>query len=152
VAVILAWALKRSAVARLRQAAAAETVGAEAMLGVQVEYAIPAEPMDECVFGTPVRSTRASMVAERLTVYREVVPLEIRVRVHSSGEDVEGVERRLGDLASAVASALTDAPLFGQGGFDLTSVAADPTALAPAPEPSVTANVSLIFTAQIATV
>jgi hypothetical protein len=151
-AAILAWALKRSAIARLRMYAAEEYPDAEALVGVQVEYFLPAEPADDCVFANPVRMTRTSTVAERHTVYREVVPLEIRVRCRQSGEDVEAVERRVGDLASAVATALTQAPLIGQGSFELTSMTADPTAVAPAPEPSVTSNVSLIFTAQIVTV
>jgi hypothetical protein len=158
--IILAWPLKRSAIARL-QAIAAGTqpppAGAELLVSappghpVQVEYVLPAEPDRICVFGTPLSSSRREGTAEQAGFQIEMVRLEIRVRVYDPGEDLDQVDKTLGDMCTAVATAITSVPLAGMGRIFLSGVSQDPTAIAPSPEPSVTGNASLTFTAELVT-
>lgn len=163
--VVLAWPLKRSAIARLKAIAAgtqpppmgAELLVATAVRPVEVSHVLPAEPDRICVFGTPLSGSRREASGERQSgplvtaVQVESVRLEIRVRVYEPGEDVEGVDRTLGDMMSAVASALLSTPLFEQGRMYLSGFSQDPTALRASPEPSVTGNASLTFTAELVT-
>jgi hypothetical protein len=167
-AVVMAWPLKRSAIARLSKIAdgsASVPMGAERLVSstdrpVQVAMYLPAEPDRICVFGTPLSASRreASGESPRYTgnvlvtgVQIETVRLEIRVRVYEPGEDYDSVDQTLGDVCSAVASAILSAPLMEQGSIYLSGVTQDPTALAPSPEPSVTGNAALVFTAQVVT-
>jgi hypothetical protein len=164
----MAWPLKRSAFARLGLIAngtQAPVSGAELLVSstarpVQVSPFLPAEPDRICVFGTPLSASRREASGESpryfggvmvSAVQVEVVRLEVRVRVYEPGEDVEGVDRTLGDMCSAVATALLSQPLMDQGRLYLSGITQDPTALAPAPEPSVTGNASLVFTAEVVT-
>jgi hypothetical protein len=174
VAVIIAWPLKRSALARL--AAFADGTkpiphGLEVLLAplvstsdvpVEVSYAIPDEPDRVCVYGTPLRASRAERTAEAgggyatnsgmQAVVAETVTLELRARVYEPGDNIEGVDRLLGDVCQAVATALTYERLFAQGAMALTSVTQDPTAVSPSPDPYVIGNALLTFTAQVVTV
>lgn len=165
---VMAWPLKRSAFARLKLIAAGTQPppqGAELLVSsvdrpVQVEQFLPAEPDRICVFGAPLSASRreASGESPRYAgnvmvsgLQIETVRLEIRVRVYEPGEDVDGVDRTLGDMCSAVATAILSSPLIEQGRLYLSGVTQDPTALAPPPEPSVTGNGSLTFTAEVIT-
>jgi hypothetical protein len=167
--VIMAWPLKRSAFARMQKIAAGTVPapgGAELLVSttdrpVQVELYLPAEPDRICVFGTPLSASRREFTGETargawannmIAVGQvETVRLEVRVRVYEPGEDFESVDKTLGDMCSAVATAVLTAPLFEQGRIYLSGVSQDPTALAPSPEPSVTGNASLVFTAEVIT-
>jgi hypothetical protein len=168
VTVVMAWPLKRSAFARLAQIAAGERpapLGAEALVSaplrpVQVELFLPAEPDRICVFGTPLSFSRREFTGESgrgtlpglMAVGQvESVRLEVRVRVYEPGEDFESVDRTVGDVCSAVASAVLSEPLFEQGRIYLSGGSQDPTAMAPAPEPSVTGNALIVFTAEVIT-
>lgn len=166
---VMAWPLKRSAFARLGMIAAGEQappLGAELLVSdpplrpVQVELFLPAEPDRVCVFGTPLSFSRREITAESrqaalsgLVAIGQVesVRLEVRIRVYEPGEDFDKVDRAVGDMCSAVATALLSVPLFEQGRMYLSGGTQDPTAMAPAPEPSVTGNASLVFTAEVIT-
>jgi hypothetical protein len=167
--VVMAWPLKRSAFARLSAIAGGTSpppMGAEGLVShppdrvVEVSQYLPAEPERICVFGTPLSASRRESSGESPRyagniivsgVQVETVRLEVRVRVYEPGEDFDSVDRTLGDMCSAVATALLSSPLFEQGRMYLSGISQDPTALAPAPEPSVTGNASLVFTAEVIT-
>lgn len=161
---IAAWPLKRSIIARLAAHAAGTNppppgaellaTGDPAYSAVQVGTMLPAEPDRLCVFGAPLRLSRSEMTAEVNRqgggLVDETVIVEIRVRVFQPGEDVDGVDRMLGDLVQAVAVAvLNGAPFIGQGRIGLSSITQDPTAYVPNPEPSLTAYASMIFSADV---
>lgn len=171
---MVAWPLKRSVFARLSAITTGDMVppaGAEllatgdpAYSTVQVSYFLPAEPDRLCVFGTPLRGSRAPLTAETYTpvtasvpiaatgATAETVQLEIRCRVYSPGEDTDGVDRMVGDLAQAVTAAVVGGPaLFLQGSVALSTYTQELTAIVPSPEPSVTGAVSLLFTAVVVT-
>lgn len=173
-ALMVAWPLKRSVLARLAGIAAGTTAppaGAEliatgdsAFSTVQVSNFLPAEPDRMCVYGGPVRATRTALTAEVNTpvgptvaiapggAVLESVVLELRCRVFTPGEDIDTVDQLLGRLAQAVATAVVDGPaFFAQGAMSLTAYVQDLTAVAPNPEPSVTGMVSLAFTADVVT-
>lgn len=166
--VVMAWPLKRSAFAYLEKIAGGDTPpppGAELLVStadrpVQVARYLPGEPDRICVFGTPLSASRREFTGESATGswanivaagQVESVRLEIRVRVYEPGEDFDSVDKTLGDTCSAVASAILAAPLLAQGRIYLSGVSQDPTALAPSPEPSVTGNASIVFTAEVIT-
>jgi hypothetical protein len=167
VTVILAWALKRSAVARLQGIASGFLpcpAGAEALLGddVQVSYMLPAEPDRVCVHGTPVRSSRLRATEER-SVTTETVTLELRIRVYQPGGDTDDpddssmmmdVALTTSRIANAVAVALLDGdPLTPRnlGSLDLTEAFEWPTAVMGHPEPAALGLSSLIFQAGLVT-
>jgi hypothetical protein len=167
-AVVMAWPLKRSAFARLAKIAdgsASPPMGAEGLVStadrpIEVSLFLPAEPDRICVFGTPLASSRREATGESsryaantivTAVQVETVRLEIRIRVYEPGEDVASVDQTLGDMCSAVATAILSSQLVEQGRIYLSGVTQDPTALAPSPEPSVTGNASLVFTAELVT-
>lgn len=154
---ILAWPIKRLALARLRSIADGDIVapiGTELLVStasrpVEIAHFEPAEmPERICVYGMPIRSAVREVTAESPTVLTQTPTLELRVRMFQPGEDREGVDQALGDLCSAVASALVDAPLWPTGRLWLSSYAQDAQDLAPNPEPSVTATAALVFTAE----
>jgi hypothetical protein len=168
-AVVMAWPLKRSAFSRLAKVAngtASVPMGAELLVSsadrpVQVELFLPAEPDRICVFGTPLSASRRESSGESpryagnvmvSAIQVETIRLEVRVRVFEPGEDFDSVDKTLGDMCSAVATALLSAPLMEQGRMYLSGITQDPTAIAPTPEPSVTGNASLVFTAEVITV
>ncbi len=164
---VMSWPLKRSAFARLAKVAAgleAPVMGAEAMVSappdrmVEVAQFLPAEPERICVFGTALSMSRREITGESrpgTIAYPggagqvETVRLEVRVRVFEPGEDVDSVDKTLGDICSAVATTILAKPLFEQGRIYLSGMVQDPTALATLPEPSVTGNASLVFTAEV---
>lgn len=172
VATILSWALKRSVISRMQRLASGELTpwaGTELFAAghpeftqpVQVSYFLPGEPDRLCVYGTSVRAARRQATAEGTAVlatgrtfgmYVETSTLELRVRCHSPGEDVEGVDAMTSRLAQAVTSAVMEGPqLFEMGTVNLTAINQDPTTIAPLPEPSVITNVSLVFTVEVIT-
>jgi hypothetical protein len=160
VTVILAFALKRSVMARLQQInrlTIPAPAGTEALTGdgVQVNPILPANPDRICVYGTPVRSTREYSTAERVTV-TEQVTCEIRVRVYRPGQDddddVSDIDLALGQQINAVAVAILDGNpivLPSMGALNLSEVLQWPTALSSTPEPAVMGLASIIFTAEL---
>lgn len=157
--ILMAWPLKRSAIARLK-AYADGTYPAPPnitpLVGVQVGFVLPANPDRVCVYGTPVNSTRRYATEERgLSV--ESVRMEIRVRVYQPGEadeDIGDVDTLTGQLCQAVASALIDyEPVVDQtmGTMTVAQVIQWPTAVTPFPEPSVTGLASVLFQADVIT-
>lgn len=164
--VVLAWPLKRSAFSRLAQIADGRKTpypGTEGLVStterpVQVSLFLPAEPDRICVFGTPLSFSRREITGESAqgnwpggiaVGVVEVVRLEVRVRVYEPGEDFDAVDRTLGDVCSAVTTAVLAEPLVHQGRIFLSGGTQDPTAMAPSPEPSVTGNAVMVFTAEL---
>lgn len=155
---LLLFALKRVALARLQAVQSGDTViaGTDALLGPDVQIApiMPADPDRIVVYFAPIRSTRAQKTAENGVVF-ESIPLEIRVRVYSPGEDDEdasSVEKTLDDMCNAVARALLDgAPLASMGNLNLANVSQWPSAVTPAPEPSITGLASVYLQADLVT-
>ncbi len=168
--VIASWALKRSVIGRLRNLASGALTpyaGTDILAEghpefggpVQIAYYLPAAPDRLCVYGTSMRAGRQPITGEGSGLYAtgqafgmsvETVSLELRVRCHSPGDDVEAVDAVSSRLCQAVASAVLDGPaLFQQGTMILQTINQDPTILAPQPEPSVITNVSLLFTAGV---
>lgn len=158
---ILAWALKRSAFARLQQIVEGTIPpppGTELLTasGVQAEVILPASPDRICVYGTPIRSTRRQATAEN-TNSIESVTLEIRLRIYQPGEqdeDVGDVDRLTEGMCNAVATALIDGhPIVDQrfGNLNLSTVTQWPTAVTPMPEAYVMGLASIIFAADLVT-
>lgn len=162
----MAWPLKRSAFALLAKVAAGTTPppnGAEALVSttdrpVEVSLFLPAEPDRICVYGTPLSFSRREGSGESArpgfaSVQFEIVRLEVRVRVYEPGEDFESVDKTVGDMCSAVASAILGTRLIAENGgrIYLSGGTQDPTAMAPNPEPSVTGNALVVFTAELVT-
>lgn len=166
-AAVLAWPLKRSVFARLAKIAdgtAAPPAGAEALVStperpVGVSLFLPAEPERICVYGTPLSFSRREASGDTArpgiaSVQFEIVRLEVRVRVYEPGEDFEPVDKTVGDMCSAVASAVLgtgDLLPPNSGRVYLSGGTQDPTAMAGAPEPSVTGNALVVFTAELVT-
>jgi hypothetical protein len=165
---VMSWPLKRSAFGRLARISAGmdpPPYGAELLVStadrpVEVSLFLPAEPERICVFGTPLSFSRREASGESAQwagntiisgIEVETVRLEVRVRVYEPGEDFDSVDRTLGDMCSAVVSALKSAPLADRTNLYLSGGSQDPTAMAPAPEPSVTGNAVLVFTGEVIT-
>ncbi len=155
---IMSWPLKRVAIARLRGIAdgtlpplpnTTALVSTDAR-PVDVLYFLTAEPARACVYGMPVRSAAREITAEYPTEITQTFTLELRARIFDPGEDREGVDTALGNLCDAVVAALLYAPtpLWASGRVWLTSVVAAPQDVAGLPEPSVTAEASMLFSAE----
>lgn len=153
---LLAWPIKRLAIASLAAIADGTDpppVGAEPLVSaagrpVEVSHFLPANPERVCVYGTPVRIVAREATAEDPSVTGQVALIELRVRIYEPGEDQSGVDQQLGDMCTAVATALLSAPVFEGGRIWLSAIAQDPQELSPNPEPSVTAVASLVFSAE----
>lgn len=157
--VVLAWPLKRSAIARLQQYADQKIpapASVAAIVGAQVATTFPADPDRQCVYAASVTSTRRLASGEG-TLSVETVRLEIRVRVYVPGEgdaDIGDVDTAVGNLCQAVASALIDyEPVVDKtmGTLQLYQIVQWPTAVTPYPEPSATGMASVYFQADVIT-
>ncbi len=155
---IMSWPLKRVALARLRGIAdgslpplpnTTALVSTDAR-PVDVLHFLTIEPARVCVYGMPVRSVAREITAEMPTEVTQTFTLELRARIFEPGEDREGVDQALGNLCDAVVAALLypAAPLWAAGRVWLASVVAAPQEVAGAPEPSITAEASLLFSAE----
>jgi hypothetical protein len=156
---VLAWPLKRSAIARLQMYADQTIPAPDALLplvGVQVSPIFPANPDRVVVYGTPIISNRVLSTAEHTTSTEQVL-LELVCRVFQPGDadvDAIDVDRTLGYLVEAVAAALLDfEPIVDRqfGTISLSRVQQALTAVVSNPEPSVTASASIMFTADMVT-
>lgn len=166
--IILGWPLKRSVFARLTaisDGSRSPYPGSELLVAdgeswpVQVATALPAEPDRVCIFGGPLSGSRREItgesaqgqgLAQAVAVGEaEQIRLEIRVRVYQPGEDFDDVDRQLGDVMSAVHTAVTAEPFFDQGRIYLSGYSQDPTAIRGAPEPSVIGNAVLVYLAEV---
>lgn len=153
---IIAWPLKRLAVARLKAIADGTEpppTGAELLLStaarpVEVAFSLPSEPERVSVYGIPLRSAFDELTAESPSTFGEVALIGFRVRVFEPGEDEMSVDQQLGDMCTAVVTALLTVPLAATIRVWLTAMQQDPTVLTPGPEPSVAGAASLIFSAQ----
>jgi hypothetical protein len=152
VATLIAWAAKRSVVARIK-AWADQAVQGDALYGVEVHYALPPNPDRVCVYAGRVRSSRTQASGEHAVLFREDVALDVRVRVQEPGGDVESAERAAEGICAAVASAVSAEPrIVGSGGS--VAVAAtdqDPTIVAPDPDSTVTVNAVLTVSLSLMT-
>jgi len=165
---VWAWPLKRAVFARLAKVSTGELSypGAEALLSVppdypvQVELALPREPDRVCVYGTPVsfsrressgESAQGDFVQSVASVQVEVDRIEVRVRVYEPGDDFESVNRTLGNVCSAVTTAIQSERFGERMRIYLAGGTEDPMAMHPAPEPYVVANAILAFTAEVVT-
>jgi hypothetical protein len=154
---VLAWPLKRLAIATLKMIADGTTpapVGAELLVStaarpVQVAAVPPAEPERILVLGAPLRSAFREVTAESTGVLTETVTLELVVSVLELGEDVDETSKALGDMCQAVIAAITATTLTTLGRVWLTAVAEDAVRFSPGPEPSVLAVASVAFTAEV---
>jgi hypothetical protein len=139
----VAWTAKRSIMARITNTATGAAQGTP-LYGVQVAYALPANPERICVYAARVRSARAPATAEFGVIFREDITLDIRVRVQELGGDIQDAEQVAEGISRAIALAVTDpaqaqiAPLIYVSATDQ-----DPTIVAPDPEPYVTVNAAL---------
>jgi hypothetical protein len=140
---IVVWAAKRSIIARIQAWADMQEGTGQPLDGVQVAYSLPPEPERVCVYGGRARGSRVPSAAERNVLFREDVTVDVRVRVVELGDDVEGAERTAEQIAQQVAAAVQADPPLVQGRIYVAAVDADPTAISPGPEPSVTVNVGL---------
>lgn len=142
----MAWAAKRSIMARITNTAAGAAQGTP-LYGVQVAYALPPNPERICVYAARVRSARAPATAEFGVLFREDITLDIRVRVQELGGDIQDAEQVAEGISRAIALAVTDpmqaqiAPLIYVSATDQ-----DPTIVAPDPEPYITVNAALSIT------
>lgn len=155
---LLLFVLKRVALARLLAVQSGDTVisGTDALLAPDVQIApiMPADPDRVAIYFAPIRSTRVQRTAEN-NVVTESIPIEIRVRVYSPGEDDEdaaAVELTLDAVCNAVARALLDGePLAAMGNLNIVNVNQWPTAITPVPEPSITGLASVYLQADLVT-
>lgn len=153
---ILAWPMRRLAVARLRSYADGSVTppaGAELLVStpgrpVQVEMSEPAEPERIVVYPAPLRSVFREVTAEAPTYLAETAGIDLRVRIYAPGEDEADVDQALGDVCDAVATALMAEPLGGQTRLWLATVSQDAPVRAGAPEPGVTYSAVLSFRAE----
>jgi hypothetical protein len=164
--VVWAWPIKRAIFARLRNISTGDAPvwpGTEPLVSVgdthpvQVELFLPAEPDRITVYGTPLSFSRrvisgdsrqANFPQSIATVQTETDRIEVRVRVYEPGEDVDNVDRTLGDMLSAVATAVLSDNFGDRVSVTLTGGTQDPTTMAPNPDPYVIGNASLTFTAE----
>jgi hypothetical protein len=154
---IIAWPLKRVALARLTAYADGSEVppaGAEPLVStnlrrVEIAHTLPAEPDRICVYGMPVRATFAEVTAEDPGTFRDTSQFELRVRVFEPGEDAIAVDQTLGDMCDAVVTALLDTPLTGLGRTYLAAMAQDLPELKGHPDPSITWVASLVFRTEV---
>ncbi len=168
--VVWAWPVKRAVFARLEKISSGEKPpypGSELLVAdgddhaVQVALFLPAEPDRICIYGTPLSFSRRIIsgdgrqgdVPQSIAVVQtEQSRIEVRVRVYEPGEDFDSVDRMLGDVCSAVATAVL-AEDFGQRiTVSLVGGIQDPTAMYPGPEPTVIGNAALTFTVEAVTV
>jgi len=167
--VVWAWPVKRAVFARLAKIAAGEMPpypGSELLVAtgeshpVEVSLFLPAEPDRVCIFGTPLSFSRREIGGESrqghtpqsvAAIQDEVARIEVRIRVYEPGEDFDAVDRLLGDMCSAVATAVLAADFGERTRMSLVGGTQDPTAMFPAPEPSVVGNASLTFNAEVVT-
>lgn len=111
--------------------------------GVQVAYSLPPEPDRVCVFGGRARTSRSAPLAERNTLYREDLSVDVRIRVVELGDDIASAEATAEAIAGQIAQAVSADPPLIIGSVLVAAVDADPTIVTPGPEPSVTVNVGL---------
>jgi hypothetical protein len=147
---LMAWAAKRAIIARI-EAWAEVADSDDPLYGIQIAYALPAEPERVCVYGSRVRSTRTQATGEHATLFREDITVEVRVRVFEVGGDPEDTERTAEGIAQRIAAAVSAEPRIVIGSVAVTSTDADPTVLSGDPEPSVAVNIVLTVTLSILT-
>ena len=139
---LLAWAAKRAIIARI-DAWTDLADPTDPLYGVQVAYALPAEPERVCVYGGRVRSIRAQATAEHGNMFREDITVEVRIRVYEVGGVPEDTERTAEGIAQRIAVAVSAEPRIAVGGVAVTATDADPTVLIGDPEPAVAVNIVL---------
>ncbi len=143
---LITWMAKRVIAARIAERAASAAEG-DALAGVQVEYALPANPDRVCVYLGRARSSRALAAAEHNVLYREDVLVDVRIRVSQPGGDIEEVEGLVEDIANRVADVVSEEPRLAPGGsVAVTVIDQDPTIVSPDPDSSVTVNAVLTVT------
>ncbi len=168
--IVWAWPIKRAVFARLAKISSGEKPpypGSELLVAsgddhaVQVSLFLPDEPDRICVYGTPLSFSRRILsgdgrqggVPQSIAVVQdEQSRIEVRVRVYEPGEDFDAVDRLLGDMCSAVATAVLAEDFGDRITVTLVGGVQDPTAMYPAPEPMVIGNAALTFTAEAVTV
>lgn len=147
---LVAWAAKRSVISRI-QAWSDVATADDPLYGIQIEYALPAEPERVCVYGSRVRSTRAQATGEHAVMFREDIVVEVRIRVYEPGGDPEDTERTAEGIAQRIAVAVSAEPRIAAGAVAVTSTDQDPTVLTGDPEPAVTVNIVLTITLSVNT-
>jgi hypothetical protein len=151
--VILAWPMKRLAFARLlaySDGTEPPPPGAELLVAtverpVQVSFSEPAEMERIVVYATPTRSVFREVTAEDSSVLSETAAVDFRVRIYEPGEYETDADQKLGDMCSAVATALATTPLGGLTRLWLATVTQDPPVRAGAPEPGLVMSATLSF-------
>jgi hypothetical protein len=145
---LLAWAAKRAVIARLQSWSDAAGNG---LSGVEVTYALGANPERVSVYGARLRSSRAQAGGEHANLFREDIVVEIRVRVQVLDSDQEDAERQAETIAQAVAVAVSAEPRISTGAVAVTATDQDPTIISPDPDPYATVNVVLSVTLSMLT-
>lgn len=141
-ATLLAWAAKRSVIARI-QAWADVATATDPLYGLEISYSMPVQPERVSVYGGRVRSVRAQVGAEHALMMREDITVDVRVRVHEPGGDDVSVEATAEQISQRIALAVSAEPRISTGSVLVTATDQDPTIVSPDPDPWVTANVLL---------
>lgn len=142
--------LKRAILERIRELALTDS---DTGLPVQVSPTMPPVIERRCVYAGAVRWSQTELTAERAAVTRQTVTVEIRIRSEDAGGDIDKAERDAEALQSAIAAGVVREPfiLGDAGSLVATSGDADPTVVAPDPDPKVIVNLGIIFTATVNT-
>lgn len=145
---ILAGPLKRSIIARIASLDLAGYPGDE----VEVAATMPPEPERKCVFGGRTTWAQRGILGEPNIAFEQVITFEVRVRVVEPGDDADGAEKEAERIISAVTVGVLQQPSLtgGRGTIVPSSGDADPVVVTPGPEPAVTVNLSVVFTATLA--
>lgn len=149
---ILAGPFKRSIMARI----GGLDLAAPSDLGdvVEVSATLPPEPERKCVYGGRTTWVQRDVLAERNIAFEQTVTFEVRVRVVELGDDADHAEMEAERILSLITSGVLAGPDLagGLGRIVPTSGDADPVVAMPAPEPQVTVNLSVTFTATLSMV
>ncbi len=141
--------LKRTILARIEALDLSDDLGEP----VQV-LAAPAAQLDrQAVYPGVVRWSQRELTAERSLAMQQTITVEIRIRVEHGDGDIDNAEMRAEATQRAIAAGVVAEPflLGGAGSLVATSGDADPTVVAPDPDPKVIVNLGLTFTAVVNT-
>jgi hypothetical protein len=150
VTTLVAWAAKRSILARI-QAWADQAAPGDPLAGLDIAYSLPVNPDRVSVYGGRTRSTRTQAGGEHALLIREDITVEIRVRVNEQGGDDESAERTAEGIAQRIAVAVSAEPRITTGSVLVSAIDQDPTVISGDPDPWVTVNVVLIVSLSMLT-
>lgn len=111
---------KKALFTRLTALTAAEL--GNALADVQVTYAWPGEPQDDCIYGGGVRFTRVSAGHDGYReLWLETATVGVYIRAKRSGVDAEASDARATELGAALEELLAEQPELSEG-FSYTGI------------------------------